>query len=265
MRIKKARTGTRLEKAHSNTRYALCGVATGGLLACVTLAPATWLAKGVERATQGYVRLVNPVGTVWNGSAALVLASGAGGSTALSLPSRMAWQIRPSWSGLQVALEAACCTPAPVRMHIAAQSLRIASANLHMPLALLQGLGTPWNTLELRGDVQLQWQPLTVSWSGPGTVLDGVLEVQARNVSSRLSTLPDVGSYQIRVQGGAQPSLDVRTLRGALTLQGQGRWEHSKFRFDGQAHAQPEQATELANLLTLLGSKRGNTTMIRWG
>ena len=252
-------------RAPSNRRYALWGGLTGALLACVVFAPASWMSTAIEHASSGKVRLLNPAGTVWNGSAAWVLASGGSGSTSLSLPSRIVWRIRPSGLGVNVSLDAACCTQQPVQIRISPQSLRIASATAHMPLALLQGLGTPWNTLELRGQLQLRWDQFTVSWPGKGLAFDGLLELQARNVSSRLSTLPDVGSYQVDVRGGAQPQLELSTLRGALQLQGRGQWSGSKFRFEGEAHAQAEQATELANLLTLLGTRRGNTTMIRWG
>lgn len=249
----------------SNRGYALWGGMSGALLACLVFAPAAWLATAVERASAGQVRLVNPAGTIWNGSAAWVLTSGVGGSTSLSLPSRVAWRIRPNGSGLHVALDAACCTQAPVKLQISPQSLRIAAAAAHMPMSLLQGLGTPWNTLELRGDLQLRWENFAMSWASSAITIEGLMEMQARSVASRLSPLPDVGSYQLHLRGGAQPRVDLSTLRGALVLQGHGHWNNAKFRFEGEAHAQPEQATELANLLTLLGTRRGNTTMIRWG
>lgn len=251
--------------ARSNLGYGLAGAVSGAVLACLTLAPATWLSAAVDQATGGQVRLLNPAGTVWNGSAAWVLAAGAGGASSLSLPSRVNWKIRPSWTGIDVVLDAACCTPAPVRVKLSPTSLHIASASLGMPLALLQGLGTPWNTLQLRGDLQLRWDNFRVSWSAGVPRLDGLLEMQARNVASRLSTLPDVGTYHLELRGGTQPSVALSTLRGALVMQGQGHWEGSKFRFAGEARAQPEQASELANLLTLLGTRRGDKTMIRWG
>ncbi|MGE8397296.1 MAG: type II secretion system protein N [Comamonas sp.] len=253
------------EPARSNLGYGLAGAVTGAVLACVMLAPAAWLSATVDRATGGKVRLLNPTGTVWDGTAAWVLAASAGGASSLSLPSRVQWKIRPSSTGINLVLDTTCCMTSPVHLKVSPTSLHIASASLDMPLALLQGLGTPWNTLQLRGDLQLHWNNFRLSWDAGALRINGLLKMQARSVASRLSTLPDVGSYQLELHGGAQPSVALSTLRGPLAIQGQGHWEGSKFRFAGEAHAQPEQATELANLLTLLGMRRGDKTMIRWG
>lgn len=253
----------------SLSRYGL-GVAggfLGALLGLCVFAPASWLAYGIEKASAGHVRLVNPVGRVWAGSAALELRSGEGGHSALTLPSRLSWVLGVSLSGVQVQLHADCCTQKPVLLRARAEGVEVAAAQLRLPIAWLQGLGAPWNTLQLRGDMRAHWNDMALSWSQPWQSLQEPVQVQLQlhKVSTRLTTLPEIGSYQLDILGGAVPTLNISTLQGALQITGQGQWHGPQLRFRGQAQALPEQAAELSNLLTLLGRRQGNTTMIRWG
>lgn len=104
----------------------------------------------------------------------------------------------------------------------------------------------------------MPWQQSPQQWQG-------VAQVKALRISTKLSTLPEIGSYQLDVQGGLQPSFQVSTLQGALHLEGAGHMQRGHVRFEGQAYAQPEQAGALANLLSLLGPRSGDKTKIQWG
>ena len=99
-------------------RFSTWGMALGLLLAVVLHAPAQWLASGVNAASRGHVQLRDAQGTVWQGHAQWVLTSGPGGQDALALPQRLHWQLRPQWNGLQLTLNAACCTPQPVLLQL---------------------------------------------------------------------------------------------------------------------------------------------------
>ena len=81
--------------------WAWAGVLAGVLPAVVAFAPAHWLAGGVARATQGQVQLLQPRGTVWTGSAQLVLTGGQASKDSAALPGRVDWQLRPTWGGLR--------------------------------------------------------------------------------------------------------------------------------------------------------------------
>lgn len=246
--------------------WALLGAGCGAVVATVLWAPASWLAWGVQYASQGKVELLNPSGTVWHGEAALVLAAGHSGRDRLTLPSRVQWRWQWQWQqGPQLAIASPCCTTQPVAVRVGWRGVQLPAGGLQLPMAWLQGLGAPWNTLGLRGVLAVHWQDMRWARTNAQWGLQGALEVQARHVATTLTTLPDVGSYRLRITTGAQPTLALDTLRGALVLEGQGRWRSGRFQFQGEGRAQPEQAAALANLLTLLGNKQGNTTKIRWG
>lgn len=246
---------------------ALGGGLLGVALACVVYAPASWLAAGLDQASGGRLRLDNPAGTLWNGSAALVLAPGGRAADgALALPSRIHWALRPSLQGATVQLQADCCAQAPLRLLATPGGLHLPAGQLQLPLAVLQGLGTPWNTLGVQGQLALRWQDAALSWRGGALQWQGQMEAQALGVSTALSTLPDVGSYRLVLateQG--QPQLQLSTLRGDLVLSGTGHWRGKRLRFTGEGQARSESADALSNLLSLLGERHGTKTKIRLG
>ena len=90
--------------------WAVGGAVAGLLCALVLFAPARWLAGAVAGATRGQVLLADPRGTVWDGSARLVLTGGQGSVDAAALPGRVAWRVRPAWGGAAARVEAECCT-----------------------------------------------------------------------------------------------------------------------------------------------------------
>ena len=250
--------------------WALAGALLGGLPALALFAPAHWLASGVQRASGGQVRLAQARGTVWNGSAQLVLTGGQSSQDAAALPGRLDWQLRPTWSGgVRALVRAACCTPAPLRLHLQPRwggaRLRVADGSSQWPAALLTGLGTPWNTLQLQGRLALQTLGLNAEWASGRMLLAGQLRLDALSVSTRLSTLKPMGSYRLLLQGGSVPTLQLTTLDGALQMHGSGQWVGQRLRFEGEATAAPEREAALSNLLNIIGRRQGARSLITLG
>lgn len=249
--------------------WGVAGAILGILVAVVAFAPARWLAAGVERATQGQVALAEVRGTVWGGSARLVLTGGPGSTDAAALPGRVAWEIHPRWDGLAARLYAQCCTAQPVdlRAHLrwGGARVQVADHRSNWPASVLAGLGTPWNTLQLEGEVQLATQGLSVEWVAGRPAVSGRAELVASRVASRLSTLRPMGSYRITLAGGAQASLRLETLEGSLLLSGTGQWVGQRLRFRGEASATPGREAALANLLNIIGRRRGERSIISIG
>ena len=249
--------------------WAFSGALCGLLGAIVLFAPAHWLTGAVRRATAGQLLLNEARGTVWHGSAQLVLTGGAGSNDAAALPSRLEWRLRPAWGGLSAELSAACCTPQPLALRARPRwggaQLQLADGNAQWPAALLTGLGTPWNTLQVEGELQLATQGLSVEWIEGRLVIAGRAELTAQRLSSRLSTLRPMGSYRITLLGGATPTLALTTLEGSLQLSGSGQWVGSRLRFSGEASAEPEREAALSNLLNIIGRRNGARSIITIG
>jgi general secretion pathway protein N len=247
----------------------VAGVVTGLLAALLLFAPARWLADAVRERSDGRLLLREARGTIWNGSARLVLAGGAGSADAVALPTRVDWRLRPRWNGVRAEFSSACCTPRPLSLRSAfrwgGSDLDVRDGQSRWPAALLAGLGTPWNTLQLEGDLRLETKDLSVEWVAGRLAISGRAVLTAQRVSSRLSTLRPMGSYRITVLGGPTPGLRLETIEGALQLSGSGNWVGSRLRFTGEASAAPERESALSNLLNIIGRRAGPRSIITIG
>lgn len=245
---------------------ALCGLTLGLAL----FAPSRWAAAAVNRATEGRVLLQAARGTVWDGSAQLVLTGGPGSRDAATLPTRLEWQLHLRPNALLLRLSSECCTPAPLQLRVQPRwrggAVAVADGQpSRWPAALLAGLGTPWNTLDLEGELQLATRGLSIAWAEGRVQVAGQADLSARHITSRLTTLRPMGSYQLRVAGGSTPSLQLQTLEGPLQITGSGQWVGSRLRFTGEATAAPEREAALSNLLNIIGRRSGARSLITIG
>jgi general secretion pathway protein N len=249
--------------------WAAGGAALGLVVAVVAFAPARWLAGAVERGSGEHVLLSDVRGTVWDGSARVVLTGGPGSTDAAALPGRVGWQLHPRWDGVLATLKADCCTPQPipVRAHwrLGGLKVQVGDGSSEWPASITSGLGTPWNTLQFEGDLRLATQGLSVEWVEGRPAIAGRAELVAQRVASRLTTLRPMGSYRITVQGGAPATLRLETLEGSLMLSGSGQWVGQRLHFRGEASAAPEREAALANLLNIIGRRSGARSLISIG
>jgi len=249
--------------------WAAAGLLAGSVGAVVAFAPAQWLAAGLTEASGGRVLLAEPRGTVWAGSARLVLTGGAASQDRAALPGRVQWQLRPAWGGVQAHISADCCTPTALQLQAQPRwngaRITVADGQSQWPAEVLAGLGTPWNTLQPQGQLALHTQGLQAEWSAGRLVLTGQARLDALAMSSRLSTLRPMGSYRLTLQGGTAPTLALQTLQGDLQLSGSGQWVGQRLRFTGEASAAPEREGALANLLNIIGRRNGARSLISLG
>ncbi|MES2717094.1 MAG: type II secretion system protein N [Pseudomonadota bacterium] len=280
----RADTGRWQRALRAGRRWAAWGAALGLGIGLLTQAPAQWLAEGLHSATGGRLLLAEARGSLWNGSALLVLTGGAGSRDASALPGRLHWQLRPGLGALHLEARQACCLPDGLRLTLipgwSGYSLLLDGSGTALPAGAsrplgqwpaswLAGLGTPWNTLQLGGQLQLASSGLQLQSVAGQLRLAGTLQLQLRGASSRLSALPMLGSYQLLLQGsGAGDSattLRLSSLEGPLQLTGDGLWTGARLRFRGTAQATDGQDSALANLLNIIGRRQGALSVISIG
>lgn len=249
--------------------WALAGALSGLVCALLVFAPAHWLAAAVQQASHGRVLLSDARGTVWSGSAQLSLTGGAGSVDSTTLPSRVQWQIGLRWDRAVASLSASCCTPGPLSLELMPRwggvEVSFMDGQSSWPAALLAGLGTPWNTVQPAGLLVLSSQGLSVALVQGRILIVGRAQLEARDLSSRLSTLHPLGSYRLTLQGGASPGLELGTLTGSLQLSGNGRWVGSRLHFEGTASAAADRVEALSNLLNIIGRRNGAQSIISLG
>jgi len=257
-------------------RWALWGAACGALLGLVAFAPAAWLASAVESGSNGHLLLADARGSVWRGSAVVVLAGGVGSRDARALPGRLDWTLKPAGLGLAIELRQDCCLTGTPRVLLRpgfgtlAVTLQGAPGGIgQWPAAWLSGLGTPWNTLELGGALRLTSPGLTLQSAQGRWRVEGAASLEVLNAASRVATVPSLGSY--RLQLGSDPAtpgaaqVRLSTLEGALQLSGQGSLGPGGLRFRGEAQAAEADQAALNNLLNIIGRRNGARSVIAIG
>lgn len=268
----------RRERANDRMRapwaWALAGLCCGLVGTMFMFAPAVWVERVANAIGQGRVVLRDSTGTVWSGSAQLSLAGGPGSRDAVRLPGRLHWAVGLGWGHLNAALSAQCCTALPVQLRLTPDiglplvrgwHLQVQTSESVWPAALLAGLGTPWNTLRAEGNLALSTDGFSVHSALDRMVMEGSVQLDARDMRSSLSTLAPLGSYRLRLSGGEQPSLALTTLNGDLQMEGHGQWSAGRLRFEGEARAAPAHQLELSNLLNIMGRRDGVRSRITIG
>lgn len=253
--------------------FALVGGLCGVLLALIIWAPAQWLAWGVQKASHAQVQLRDTRGTIWSGSAQLVLTGGADSRDAQALPGRFEWSLTPHWTGLNLHWRADCCmveaADVQVRTDGVTWQMHIGDHNAKWPARILTGLGAPWNTLQADGQMHVSTKRLQLSWTQGRLQVQGLAQLQMHNMSTRLSPIYPIGSYLLELNGTPEgtptPGLVLTTLQGPLMLSGEGQWVGTRLRFSGQASAQEGHEPALSNLLNILGRRQGQRSLISLG
>jgi general secretion pathway protein N len=253
----------------SSWGWAVGGALCGLLFALILFAPAHWLASALAQASTGRVLLANARGTAWGGSGQLMLTGGAGSRDAAILPGTLHWKIRVKAGYLLLSFYADCCTPQPLQLQLRPRwggiTLTLADGRSNWPAQLLTGLGTPWNTVQPRGQLTLTSESLSLDLIEGRIAISGKARLDIKELSSRLSTLRPLGNYSLNLQGGARPALELSTLNGSMQLTGHGNWIGSRLHFDGTAHAAPEREEALSNLLNIIGRRNGAQSIISLG
>jgi general secretion pathway protein N len=193
----------------------------------------------------------------------------------MPLPSRLSWDFSSGFdTGLmrlvvRAQIKSECCTPEPLQLaaSIGWQGIRIDVANQQSqwPAYWLIGLGSPWNTVQPEGSMQLRTENLMWQSNAGAPKIKGLAELTLSQLATPLSTLRPLGTYRLRVQGGDTMALTLATIEGGLQLSGNGQWANGRLRFKGEARAQPAFEAALSNLLNILGQRQGAISIMELG
>jgi len=255
------------------------GLVLGTLLTLLVTAPASLLAGWIHETSGQRLLLADARGSVWSGSAVLVLTGGPASRDASALPGRLRWTFglsRENRARVELRLRHACCIGDQVRLQIQPGWGRLrlslpAGPNEvgHWPAAWLTGLGAPFNTVRLGGQLRLRSDGFMVESVQGRWRVGGRAELDVDNLSSALAPVDTLGSYRLVVSGdGVTPDgarLTLATERGPLRLTGAGQWVGPRLRFRGDARADAGSEALLNNLLNLLGQRRGDVTLLAIG
>ena len=231
---------------------AALGVAAFAIFLVATI-PARWVLREAEARSAGAFQLREATGTLWNGSAAGVVASSVG-----QVPlDRIEWSFRPERIfAAQLAFDVRASSGGMQLRGIAARSLE----RLHVDEASLEGpagVATSWLPwlAPWRPDGRINGAARSVSFDGREWRGQATLEWRAASIA--LSEVRPLGDFRAELRGEGGPARVVlSTMEGPLRLAGQGTLDAGKLDLTGEARAEGPQAAALEPLLDLVGPRR---------
>lgn len=250
--------------------YAVAAV-LGAALVFLLAAPASFVDRGLDDATQGRVRLAETEGSIWRGSGRLVLVDlGAQGEerrsiSGVAIPGRIDWDLHvvPLLIGQVDATLRIEGMAQPVRVQGGYGEIRVSGGSLTLPSVELGRMGSPWNTIRPSGALALRWENLILRRG----VIEGRAQIELRDATSAMTPVRPLGSYHVDVVGqGRQAELSIRTLAGPLRLQGSGTFDaQDGLRFTAEASTDAREQGRLQSFLGLIGRREGERTIIKIG
>jgi general secretion pathway protein N len=252
-------------------------------LLCIGVAlmqfPVSWVSSALGGQTACRVVLQEPMGTIWQGSAALGFsesnAMGGGCKPPLAQTERFQWKTTCHIRGLSCMTEiqfSALEKPQIVQWGWEEPITFIAN-EISLPSTILEGLGNPWSTLRPRGTLSARWTDLKWALSegnsgSAGGGSSGIIRITISNLTSPISPVAPLGSYEIQANLAQNASTWVlSTSSGPLLLKGEGEIAYGPgskgLQFSGEAAAAPEAEDALVGLLSLLGRREGNSYRLK--
>ena len=238
----------------------------GIVLSVVIWLPASVPTTLVAKLAEGRLDFRQTRGTVWAGSTELALVPPGGENDTITIPGRLYWRwLWQSWIP-ELVVNSDCCFSKPVTFRVTLspeQQLSISDVKMNFPLALLEGLGAPFNTLKPSGDLQVKIRALKMTLVDQMMKASGEVEFEIGNFSSVLSQVKPIGTYTVTARGqGDRVSFSLSTRSGALQLSGSGELRQKKFRFNAEASSSPGYELAMSNLLNVIGRRSGNRSII---
>jgi general secretion pathway protein N len=223
-------------------------------VAAIATAPARLVDSGLQRASNGRLRIVEAQGTLWSGSGQIEIRD-TGGRTGVT--KSLAWRVVPEslLRGRLVCEVELDQSTKRFPVTISLSRIELANADISLPAAVL-GLGVPkLAPLGLTGDVLIHVASLSIARDE----MEGNATLQWRAAGSTLTPVSPLGDYEIRLDGeGMMLHAFLRTISGPLRLDGKGSWTHGDSpAFLAMARVLPQHQQQLAPLLRQIAVERG--------
>lgn len=226
------------------------------LLFLIIEMPASWFAWGLNRYTQGTVRLDPIAGSLWSGNGRLVIYYP---PTTPHDFGQAEWSINPLWlftGRVQLSLQTSDQDrQIKTTFNIANNSFILKDTDIVVPATLIARIYAPLSLISPQGKVRISTSELTVAPEN----MEGTATLEWLSAGSGLSSVQPLGDYRLDIIGVEKNAkLKLTTLRGDLEFTGQGQWlpQTGQIQINGSALPRAR-VGELESLLGMIGSDQG--------
>lgn len=241
------------------TRWLLYGIfgLVFYLLFLIIEMPASWFAWGLNRYTQGTVRLDPTAGSLWSGNGRLVVYYP---PTKPHDFGKTEWSVNPFWllaGRVQLSLQADHQDKQiKTTLGIARNSFVLSDTEAEFSASFAAQLYSPLSLISPQGKVRISAEGLTLA---PDR-MEGAATLEWLNAGSNLSSVQPLGDYRLEITGAEKnANLKLATLRGDLEFTGQGQWQPQTGQVQINGSALPRaRAGELESLLNMIGPDQGS-------
>ena len=225
--------------------------------------PMSLITPQIEKRSACKIQLYQVQGTLWNGSSSIGVSELNDAGTCkdpIAITERLYWTTRCQALSLQCHTDISVSrTQQPIRINFGFRGIQIQNNQIQLPANLLESLGSPWNSLHPQGLLDIHWNDLSLSKNAAGTV-----NIKLVNLSSAISKVAPLGSYELKISLNQPISANLITLNGPLILNGQGQFINQALHFEGTASSTPEAKNSLTGLLSVIGIKNGDNYQLKF-
>ncbi|MEZ0315584.1 MAG: type II secretion system protein N, partial [Methylophilaceae bacterium] len=219
----------------------------------IVLAPASVLSSWIYQRSEQHVLLAQAEGTIWNGSATVVL-QGTSPEDMISA-GKLRWEIFPLQLVLGRIYAALYWNDAPPAwLSIESSRVHLEHALFDMPASVVTQFLPAMRAAGLTGQLNIRTESVSLSEQS----IQGDVFVDWMQASSPLSAISPLGNYHAQLSGNQDGlSIMLNTLNGALILNGSGNWSNQQgLDFQGSAQAEASKQKELSELLRVIGNEQ---------
>jgi general secretion pathway protein N len=226
------------------------------LLFLIIELPASWVAWGLNRYTQGTVRLDPISGNLWGGNGRLVIYYP---STTPHDFGQTKWHINPLWlltGRVKLSLQANHQDRhIKTTVELANEYFMLHDTEAELTAPFIAQIYTPLALINPQGKVRLIASELIMTPEN----FDGAAVLEWLNAGSSISSVQPLGDYRLDITGADKnANLKLTTLRGDLEFTGEGLWQLRSGQLNIRGLALPRaRVGELESLLRMIGKDEG--------
>lgn len=225
--------------------------------------PMGFITPQIEKMSSCKFNLYQTQGTFWKGSSSIGVSELNESGTCkspLAVTERLYWTTSCQLFAGQCQTDVAVShSPQPIRIIYRLGGIQVQNNQIQLPANLLESLGSPWNSLHPQGVLDIHWNDLSFSKNA-----DGMISIKVVNLSSAISKITPLGSYELKILLNQPISANLITLSGPLILNGQGQFTNQALHFEGTASSTPEAKNSLIGLLSVIGIKNGDNYQLKF-